>query len=352
MAPRIQAKDLETQELKIKYEFAEDAKTLFPEAPSAIDEYAKQIQPMMEKTVANLFLVPEDQPFRRTLENCLYNIRPREHPMFSSTPDDAFPAKRQTLGVIKGSENDGYARREWQILPDLFSEISRCLNQIDRSIGYKVHRTHRRDFRVPIGRCSFQRTDCGQYLEVIKGGFLKPFTRWPIKATFYTTHLEPASAEDYLAGEILSLVAQVAFNYENDPESVAGDQKCFCLTLHGQYVHFSHTVIPEEYIRYHNSGKPLKQLEEVKVIFSPEYNLTKAEDRYKMIWGESRMNVMYVFYKAGYIDENACAEIQDRLQYLYLSDGSYFESSVDRGTFPGLDDDDGMGVLPIEFCLG
>ncbi|KAK6359322.1 hypothetical protein TWF696_000483 [Orbilia brochopaga] len=285
MAPRIQAKDLEHQELKIKYEYAKDIKALFPQASPVVDEYAGQIHPIMEKTVANLFLVPEDQPFRRALENCLYNIRPREHPMFSSSPQDPSPPKRQILGDLKGSEKDGYARRQWQTLPDLFSEVSRCLNQIDRSIGYKVHRTHRRDFRVPIGRYSYQRTDCGQYLEVIKGGFLKPFTRWPIKAAFYTTHLGPASAGDYLAGEILSLVAQVAFNYENDPESVKGDQECFCLTLHGQYMHFSHAVIPEKYIKYHNSGKPLKQLEEVKVMLSPEYDLTKCDDRFKMIWG-------------------------------------------------------------------
>ncbi|KAF3910528.1 hypothetical protein ABW21_db0200598 [Orbilia brochopaga] len=285
MAPRIQGKDLANQELKIKYEYAQDIKAVFPEATPKADEYVGQIHTIMEKTIADLFLVPEEQLFRKTLEHCLYNIRPREHPMFSSTPEDPYPENRHTLGDIKGSEKDGYARREWQVLPDLFSEISRCLNQIDRSIGYKVHRTHRRDFRVPLGRCCFQRTDCGQYIEVIKGGFLKPFTRWPLKAAFYTTHLEPASAEDYLAGEILSLVAQVAFNFENDPESVQGDQECICVTLHGQYVHFSRTVIPDSYIKYHNSGKPLKQLEEVKVIFSPEYDLTKADDRLKMIRG-------------------------------------------------------------------
>ncbi|KAF3219523.1 hypothetical protein TWF679_010990 [Orbilia oligospora] len=95
----------------------------------------------------------------------------------------------------------------------------------------------------------------------------------------------PSSAEDHLAGEILSLVAQVSFNFENDPTIVEGDQECFCITLHGQYVHFSTTIIPDKYIKYHNSGKPLKELEEVKVIISPEYDLTKAEDRFHMVWG-------------------------------------------------------------------
>ncbi|EWC47621.1 hypothetical protein DRE_03241 [Drechslerella stenobrocha 248] len=286
MAPRIRAKDLAAQDLHIKYEYASDLSALFPSAPPAIDEWAAAIDKLMQHTAENLSTVPEDAPFRKTLERCLESTYLRQHPMFSSTPEDDPPTGRKDIGTgSKSSEKDGYARAQWNILPDLFSEVSRRLNQLDRSIGYKVHKTHRREFIVPIGRYSYQRIDCGQFLEVIKGGFLKPLTRWPIKAAFYTTHLDPVSAEDYLAGEILSLVAQIAFNYENDHESVNGDQECFCLTLHGQYVHFSSAVIPNKYIKYHNSGKPLKELGEVKVLLSPEYDLTKAADRSKIVWG-------------------------------------------------------------------
>ncbi|KAK6528435.1 hypothetical protein TWF281_009676 [Arthrobotrys megalospora] len=285
MAPRIQAKDLQRQGINIKYEYASDVSSLFPAADPTIDEYAGKIDDIMQNTIENLFLVPDDEPFRKIFEHCLYKIHRRSHPMFSSTPLDTAAKSSRERKNPKEADNDGVPRSEWQILPGFFSEVSRCLNKIDRTIGYKVHCTHRRGFRVPLGKSCFQRTDCGQYIEVIKGGVLKAFTRWPIKASFYTTHLGPGSVEDYLAGEILSLVAQVAFNYENDPTSVEGDQECFCVTLHGQYVHFSTAIIPDKYIKHHNSGKSLKDLEEVKVILSPEYDLTKAEDRFHMVWG-------------------------------------------------------------------
>ncbi|KAF3319345.1 hypothetical protein TWF173_003787 [Orbilia oligospora] len=285
MAPRIQAKDLQRQGINIKYEYADDVSALFPNADPKVDEYAGKIDDIMQNTVENLFHVPEDEPFRKVFEYCLYKIHRRSQSMFSSTVQDTAAKSSQEQKNPKKAHNDGVPRSEWQILPDFFSEVSRCLNKIDKNIGYKVHCTHRRGFRVPLGKSCFQRTDCGQYIEVIRGGILKAFTRWPIKAAFYTTHLGPGSAEDHLAGEILSLVAQVSFNFENDPTIVEGDQECFCITLHGQYVHFSTTIIPDKYINYHNSGKPLKELEEVKVILSPEYDLTKAEDRFHMVWG-------------------------------------------------------------------
>ncbi|KAK6500882.1 hypothetical protein TWF506_003643 [Arthrobotrys conoides] len=285
MAPRIKAKDLERQGIKIKYEFANDVSALFPNADAVVDEYAGKIDDIMQNTVENLSLVSEDEPFRKAFENCLYKIHKRSQPMFSSTVQDTAAKSSREQKNPKKANNDGIPRSEWQILPDFFSEVSRCLNKIDKTIGYKVHCTHRRGFRVPLGTGCFQRTDCGQYIEVIRGGVLKAFTRWPIKAAFYTTHLGPDSAEDHLAGEILSLVAQVSFNFENDPTTVEGDQECFCITLHGQYVHFSTTVISDKYIKHHNYGKPLRELEEVKVTFSPEYDLTKAEDRSKMVWG-------------------------------------------------------------------
>ncbi|KAK6504697.1 hypothetical protein TWF481_006636 [Arthrobotrys musiformis] len=285
MAPRIQAKDLQRQGINIKYEYADDVSSLFPKADPSVDEYTGQIDDIMQNTVENLFHVPKDEPFRKIFEYCLYKIHRRSHPMFSSTVQDTAAKSSQERKNPKEANNDGIPRSEWQILPDFFSEVSRCLNKLDRTIGYKVHCTHRRGFRVPLGKTCFQRTDCGQYIEVIKGGVLKAFTRWPIKAVFYTTHLGPGSTEDHLAGEVLSLVAQVAFNFENDPTSVEGDQECFCITLHGQYVHFSKAIIPDKYIKYHNSGKSLKDLDEVKVILSPEYDLTKAEDRFHMVWG-------------------------------------------------------------------
>ncbi|KAK6360210.1 hypothetical protein TWF730_006360 [Orbilia blumenaviensis] len=285
MAPRIQAKDLHRQGINIKYEYSNDVSGVFPDADPEVDEYAERIDDIMQNTIDNLFLVPNDEPFRKVFEHCLYKVHRRSHPMFSCTLQDTAARSSREYRHPKEANDDGIPRSEWQILPDFFSEVSRCLNKIDRTIGYKVHCTHRRGFRVPLGTACFQRTDCGQYIEVVKGGILKPFTRWPIKAAFYTTHLGPGSAEDHLAGEVLSLVTQVAFNYENDPTSVEGDQECFCITLHGQYVHFSTAVIPDKYIKYHNTGKPLKDLEPVKITLSPEYDLTKAEDRLHMIWG-------------------------------------------------------------------
>ncbi|EPS39116.1 hypothetical protein H072_7106 [Dactylellina haptotyla CBS 200.50] len=286
MAPRIQARDIRAQGLNIKYEFTKDISDLFTNTPPEIDEYADKINDIMQNTTENLYLIPETEPFRKLVEQCLYKISKRQHPMYTSTRSEApQPSSSQESKTPKQIMEDGFARSEWQILPDFFSEVSRCLNQLNPKIGYRVHRTHRKGFRVPIGSLAFQRTDCGQYVEVINGGILKPYTRWPIKAAFYTTHLGPDSAEDYLAGEILSLITQVAFNFENDPQSVEGDQECYCATMHGQYVHFSTTIIPDKYIKYHNTGKSFKELDEVKVLFSPEYNITKAEDRLSIIWG-------------------------------------------------------------------
>lgn len=99
------------------------------------------------------------------------------------------------------------------------------------------------------------------------------------------SNLLPASREDYLAAEILSLAAQINMNFENDPEQVEGDQECICLTLHGQFAHFSFAKVPELYIKSHNSGKPLEVLEEVKVILSPEYDLTTNEGCLNLIRG-------------------------------------------------------------------
>ncbi|KAK6535530.1 hypothetical protein TWF694_001985 [Orbilia ellipsospora] len=293
MAPRIKARDLTAQAINIKYNHASDISDLFPSAPPETEDYASQINDIMQNTAQNLFQLPEDEPFRKLLEQCLHNISKRPHTMFSSTTQDANASNlasassqgSQGTNIKEPKRGDDLPRAEWQILPDFFSEVSRCLNRIDKRIGYRVHRTHRKGFRVPIGKACFQRNDCGQYIEVVKGGSLKPYTRWPLKAVFYTTHLGPSSAEDLIAGEILSLVTQVAFNFENDPQTVQGDQECFCITLHGQYVHFSTTTIPDKYIRYHNSGRSLKELEEVTVTFSPEYNLAKAEDRFHVIWG-------------------------------------------------------------------
>ncbi|KAF3925727.1 hypothetical protein AA313_de0208075 [Arthrobotrys entomopaga] len=294
MAPRIKARDLTAQGINIKYNYASDISNLFPSVPPETDEYASQINDIMQNTAQNLFQLPQEEPFSKLLQECLNNITKRLHPMFSSTlQQDSDPSaaasSHESQGTNKSTRearrDDDLPRSEWQILPDFFSEVSRCLNRIDKRIGYRVHCTHRKGFRVPIGKACFQRNDCGQYIEVIKGGSLKPYTRWPLKAVFYTTHLGPSSAEDLIAGEILSLVTQVAFNFENDPQTVEGDQECFCITLHGQYVHFSTTTIPDKYIKYHNSGRSLKELEEVTVTFSPEYNLSKAEDRFHIIWG-------------------------------------------------------------------